>query len=85
MKKLSMLTMLLSGILANLAMADARPAVSRPVSVPAPANRVATSEVAKPTKLSCDDFLTFDQVVRPQMVYFSEGRVRCVMRRNTAQ
>ena len=32
-----------------------------------------SAKTPKPAALSCEDFLTFDDVTRPQIVYWSEG------------
>ena len=43
-------------------MAAAKPAVSKPAT-----------KGANPPKMTCRDFLEFDEVTRPQIVYWSEG------------
>jgi acid stress chaperone HdeA len=30
-------------------------------------------KVVKPTEMTCEEFLSFDEVTRPQIVYWSEG------------
>jgi acid stress chaperone HdeA len=59
----------------GLALADG-PAVAAttpaaaPLATPAAA---APAKVVKPGKLSCEEFLMYDDVTRPQIVYWSEG------------
>jgi len=68
MKKLALLAIGLSAVVASAAMADTPPTT----------NKVATAtakpvKAIKPTELTCEDFLSYDELTRPQIVYWSEG------------
>ncbi len=54
-------------ILAALALASA--------AAPALAD-AASTKMVKPAALTCEDFLAFDDVTRPEIVYWSEGLTR---------
>jgi Na+/serine symporter len=44
-------------------------------AVPALAD-AASAKMVKPAAMSCEDFLAFDDVTRPEIVYWSEGLTR---------
>jgi hypothetical protein len=85
MKSISMLMVALSMLVLNIAAADEH-AATKPSSQPAQASSAAATRnvtpgrTAKLAKMSCEDLMTFDQVSRPQHVYFSEGHMRCDQR-----
>lgn len=82
MKSLSALVVSLSMLTPTIAAADQRDATNRS-SPPVHALSVAAARpdsggaAIKPAKVSCEDLMKFDQVSRPQRVYFSQGLVRC--------
>jgi len=59
--------------LGGTAMADtpATPATPKMSSKTAAATK--TTKAVKPATMSCEDFLSFDEVTRPAIVYWSEG------------
>ena len=70
MKTLALLAICGSAAMANGALADApTPTVSgkaAPVAAKPP-------KPIKPMELTCEEFLSYDEVTRPQIVYWSEG------------
>ena len=68
MKKLVLLAIGLSVAVASAAMADT------PATTDKAAMEVAKpAKAIKPTELTCEQFLSYDEVTRPQIVYWSEG------------
>lgn len=65
MKKLALLAIGLTVAMANSVMADTPAKPAMPTAKPAKA--------IKPTELTCQEFLSYDEVTRPQIVYWSEG------------
>lgn len=49
-------------LMADTPMTAAKPAASKPAA-----------KAANPSKMTCREFLEFDEVTRPQIVYWSEG------------
>jgi hypothetical protein len=43
------------------------------LSTPITAANKKTSDTKKPTKMTCEDFLGFDEVARPKLVYWANG------------
>jgi len=65
MKTLALLAIGLTVAIANSVLADTPAAPAMPTPKPIKA--------IKPTELTCEDFLSYDEVTRPQIVYWSEG------------
>jgi len=72
MNMLSLLAVLASVTLANTAMADT-PAAATPATSGAPVTHAAAPKAVKPAKMTCEEFLEFDEVSRPQIIFLSEG------------
>jgi hypothetical protein len=45
-------------------------------ALPALAADASSTKAVKPASLTCEDFLAFDEVTRPEIVYWSEGLTR---------
>jgi hypothetical protein len=68
MKHLAILAIGISVVLANGASADTPAMTDKTAPVAAkPAKAI------KPMELTCEEFLSYDEVTRPQIVYWSEG------------
>ncbi len=66
MNRIALVVLTVSGfaslpIMADTAVTTTKPAASTP------------AKVVNPSKMSCQEFLDFDEVTRPQIVYWSEG------------
>jgi hypothetical protein len=76
MKKISRLGFVVSIALLNTAMADSPTASTASMKTAAPMTPAVASKASKaikPATLSCEEFLEYDEVSRPQIVYWSEG------------
>lgn len=68
MKKLALLGIGISIVLINGAIADTPATTDKSAPIAAkPAKAI------KPMELTCEEFLSYDEVTRPQIVYWSEG------------
>jgi len=68
MKHVALLAFGISVVLANAANADTPAATDKTAPVAAK-----PTKAIKPMELTCEEFLSFDEVTRPQIVYWSEG------------
>ena len=68
MKNIALLTIGISVALANGAIADTPALLDKAAPVPA-----RPTKAIKPMELTCEEFLSYDEVTRPQIVYWSEG------------
>jgi acid stress chaperone HdeA len=68
MKTLALIAIGISVAMANCAIADTPAKAASPTARSAP-----PIKTVKPTDLTCEEFLSYDEVTRPQIVYWSEG------------
>jgi acid stress chaperone HdeA len=68
MRKLALIAIGLSVAMANYALADTLPKTATTT-----ATGVKPVKAVKATELTCEEFLSYDEVTRPQIVYWSEG------------
>jgi acid stress chaperone HdeA len=68
MKTLALMAVAISVAMANSALADTPAKTANPTATSAK-----PVKAVKPTELTCEEFLSYDEVTRPQIVYWSEG------------
>ena len=76
MKNVALLAMAMSAAVTGLAMADTpTKADTTAMTSKNDAKETApkTGKAVKPTEMTCEEFLSYDEVMRPQIVYLSEG------------
>jgi acid stress chaperone HdeA len=68
MKTLALIAIGISVAMANSVLADSPANTANPT-----ATNTKSVKTVKPTELTCEEFLSYDEVTRPQIVYWSEG------------
>jgi acid stress chaperone HdeA len=77
MKKSSLLTAIVIGAASSGAVWADTPAKPEPTAMSAKTGNMAmpakSTKAVKPAEMTCEEFLSYDEVTRPQIIFLSEG------------
>lgn len=72
MKNIALFAIAMSAAVTGSTMADS-PAKTDTAAMTAKGTAAKPGKAVKPAELTCEDFLSYDEVMRPQIVFLSEG------------